>query len=154
MTVTTFADFASAQEAREENAQTILNYTQCLCEALVRNYVEYSIRGLKRSALLAGDQREVCYYNQRIEEVLQETPDVDFYIKSGRKYHKIIQKDLKCGSGAESVHAFVDKKTGDVYKAASWNAPAKIVRFNLTSDKDREYLLEKADWAGGYLYVR
>jgi hypothetical protein len=28
-------------------------------------------------------------------------------------------------------HAFVDKKTGEVYKSASWKSPAKGVRFDL-----------------------
>ena len=74
-----------------------------------------------------------------------------FYIESGRKYHKII---METGAGSRSVHAFVDKKTGEVYKAASFKAPAKHVRFNLLLIKDREWLLENADWAGGYLYVR
>jgi hypothetical protein len=73
-----------------------------------------------------------------------------FYIEEGRKYHKIIMD----ANGSRSVHAFVDKKTGEVYKAASFKAPAKGVRFNLCIMSDREWLLENADWAGGYLYVR
>ena len=59
---------------------------------------------------------------------------------------------MECENGARSAHAFVDKKSGDVYKAASWKAPAKHVRFNLCIISDREWLLENADWAGGYLY--
>jgi len=61
---------------------------------------------------------------------------------------------METDSGSRSVHAFVDKKTGEVYKPASFKAPAKIVRYNLLLIKDREWLLENADWAGGYLYVR
>ena len=74
-----------------------------------------------------------------------------FYIESGRKYHKII---METESGSRSVHAFVDMKTGELYKAASFKAPAKDARFNLLLIKDREWLLENADWAGGYLYKR
>ena len=74
-----------------------------------------------------------------------------FYIESGRKYHKIV---METESQSKSVHAFVDKKTGEVYKPASYKAPAKIVRFNLCIMSDREWLLANADWAGGYLYVR
>ena len=44
-----------------------------------------------------------------------------FSIESGRKYHKIV---METESQSRSVHAFVDKKTGEVYKAASWKAPA------------------------------
>ena len=53
-----------------------------------------------------------------------------------------------------SVHAFVDMKTGEVYKPASVKAPAKGVRFNLLIIKEREDILENCDWAGGYLYAK
>ena len=74
-----------------------------------------------------------------------------FYIESGRKYHKII---METGGNSRSVHAFVDKKTGEVYKPASFKSPAKIVRFNLLEIASREQCFARADWAGGYLYVR
>jgi hypothetical protein len=53
-----------------------------------------------------------------------------------------------------SVHAFIDKKTGSVYKAASWRGPAKGSRYDLRLIADREWLLENADWSGGYLYAK
>jgi hypothetical protein len=60
---------------------------------------------------------------------------------------------MQCVNGeTESVHAFIDKKTGEVYKAASYKAPAKGVRFNLLIIQEREFMLENCDWAGGYLY--
>ena len=74
-----------------------------------------------------------------------------FYIESGRKYHKVI---METNGQSRSVHAFVDKKTGEVYKAASFKAPAKHVRFNLNIISSREECFRRADWAGGYLYVR
>ena len=74
-----------------------------------------------------------------------------FYIESGRKYHKIV---METNGQSRSVHAFVDKKTGEVYKPASYKAPAKIVRFNLLNIASREQCFARADWAGGYLYVR
>jgi hypothetical protein len=80
-----------------------------------------------------------------------ESDPYKFDIESGRKYHKLI---METNAGSRSVHAFVDKKTGEVYKPASFKAPAKHVRFNLLLINDREWLLENADWAGGYLYKR
>ena len=74
-----------------------------------------------------------------------------FYIESGRKYHKIV---METESQSRSVHAFVDKKTGEVYKPASFKAPAKHVRFNLCIISDREWVLKNCDWAGSYLYIR
>ena len=56
------------------------------------------------------------------------------------------------GGGHKSVHCFVDKQTGEVYKFASYKAPAKGVRFNLLIIQEREFVLENCDWAGGYLY--
>jgi hypothetical protein len=75
----------------------------------------------------------------------------DFYPETGRKYHKLVMVD---NGGGRSVHAFIDKQTGEVYKSASWKAPAKGVRYDLRLIKDREWLLEHADWAGGYLYAK
>jgi len=75
----------------------------------------------------------------------------DFYPETGRKYHKLIMVD---NGGGRSVHAFIDKQTGQMYKSASWKSPAKGVRYDLRLIEQREWLLENADWAGGYLYQR
>ncbi len=72
---------------------------------------------------------------------------VRFNIESGRKYWKIMQNH-------GGVHAFIDKKTGQVYKPASWRGPAKGVRYDLRIIREREQCLMSADWAGGYLYMR
>jgi hypothetical protein len=76
-----------------------------------------------------------------------------FKMTTGNKYIKVIsyvKPKYEGAFGQQSVHAFIDKKTGDIYKPASWNAPAKHVRFNIYNDID--LLLEKADRHGGYLY--
>jgi hypothetical protein len=73
-----------------------------------------------------------------------------FYIESGRKYHKLI---MESKANTRSVHAFVDKNSGAVYKSASWKAPAKGIRFNLLDDNSREECFARCDWAGGYLYM-
>ena len=72
---------------------------------------------------------------------------VRFSIESGLKYWKIMQNQ-------GGVHAFIDKKTGQVYKPASWRGPAKIVRYDLRIIRERQECFARADWAGGYLYVR
>ena len=70
---------------------------------------------------------------------------------SGRKYHKIY---MTINGKRDSIHAFIDKTNGYVYKPASIKAPAKGVRYNLLVISEREEMLEKCDWAGGYLYMR
>ena len=76
-----------------------------------------------------------------------------YMITEGRRYFKIVgayREDI--GVSGASVHAFVDKSNGDLYMAASWNQPAKGVRFNL--ERDSEKLQQVVDWSGGYLYKR
>ena len=121
---TEFADFVATQDARNTIQLNVRKYCLMLCDSLLEDF--------KR----ANNRR---------------SDDYKFYIESGRKYHKLI---METGAGSRSVHAFVDKKTGDLYKPASFKAPAKHVRFNLCIISDREWLLANADWAGGYLYMK
>ena len=69
-----------------------------------------------------------------------------FTIQTGRKYHKIHD-----GNG---VHAFIDKNTGEVYKPASYKAPAKHVRYDLRRIHQRHECFTSADYIGSYLYMR
>ena len=80
----------------------------------------------------------------------------EFRCQAGRKYWKIMQYDLSPNGERWSggVHAFIDKKTGVVYKPASWKSPAKHVRYDLRVIREREECFARADWAGGYLYLR
>ena len=71
-----------------------------------------------------------------------------FMLTTGRKYHKIVNDN---GGG---VHCFIDKQTGEVYKPASYNKPAKHVRYDMRISEERNIMLSQADWAGSYLYLR
>ena len=121
---TTFADFKATQDARNTIELNIRKYCLMLCDALLDNF-----KSRNNSS----------------------SSDYKFYIESGRKYHKLI---METGAGSRSVHAFIDKKTGEVFKSASWKAPAKGVRYNLLSIESREECFARADWAGSYLYLR
>ena len=142
----TFADYCATADARKRIEENVLLWTQMLCEALEQDYIEESI---KRHRFFSMTDN-AAHHEQQIENI-KNGDHYKFIIETGRKYHKII---MVTESGSRSVHAFVDKKTGDLYKAASFKAPAKHVRFNLCIISDREWLLENADWAGGYLYMR
>jgi hypothetical protein len=148
----TLADFAAQQQAKQDIANAVLRHTYSLCEALRQNFIDYSIRQHERSIDYAdaGDVASVRYHESCIEKLKQGDCGYEFTFETGKKYHKIIMND-----GTQlSVHAFVDKNTGEVYKSASWKAPAKGIRYDLRLIKDREWLLENADWAGSYLYAR
>ena len=65
-------------------------------------------------------------------------------IKKGRKYAKIIQES--------HVVAFIDMKTGDIFKPAGWSKPAKHARGNIFSKEggfEAVYGIE-----GGHFFVR
>ena len=125
---TTFADYAAQQDARNTIQLNVRKWTLMLCDALVDNFKSRNHGKIGR----------------------HDAPTYKFYIEEGgRKYHKLM---METSTGSRSVHAFVDKKTGEVYKAASFKAPAKGVRYDLRIIEQREWLLEHADWAGGYLY--
>lgn len=52
----------------------------------------------------------------------------------GKKYFKVYRREVKDGIGRnESIVAFIDKVTGDIYKPASFAAPAKHARGNINS---------------------
>jgi hypothetical protein len=144
-------------QAQQTIADSVLKNTYLLIEALKDNYRQYSIRGHQRSVenfnytYETTDSVQSQYHQRQIDELKNGILPIDYEIESGKKYHKIIMID---GGGSRSVHCFVDKQTGEVYKSASWKSPAKGVRFDLRLIKDREWLLENADWAGGYLYAR
>ena len=147
---TSFADYVAQQDARNTIQLNVRKWTLMLCDALEHDYIETSIRRQKFAAANETGNREIMdkICEKRIEEI-KNGDHYKFTIEEGRKYHKIIQT---CTSGSESVHAFVDKKTGEVYKPASWRGPAKDVRFDLRLIEQREWLLKNCDWAGGYLY--
>jgi hypothetical protein len=120
---TTFAEYCATQDARNEIQLNVRKYTLMLCDALEDNF---------KSRHPNSD------------------PYRFFIQEGGRKYHKIV---METESQSRSVHAFVDKKTGEVYKPASFKAPAKHVRYNLLMIDSRKQCFEQADWAGSYLYM-
>jgi hypothetical protein len=147
---TTLTDYSAQQEAKGNIANAVLGHTFALCEALRQNFIDYSIRMHERSLFRDLGETSVAYHDACIEDLKNGNCGYEFYPETGRKYHKIIMN----ANGSRSVHAFVDKQTGEVYKSASWKAPAKGVRYDLRLIKDREWLLENADWSGGYLYAK
>ena len=118
----TFTDYVAQKDAQNLIQLNVTKYALMLCDALQQSH-----------------QRQ--YPNSG--------RNYSYALISGRKYHKVMQ----CVDGqTESVHCFIDRKSGEVYKAASIKAPAKGVRFNLLIIEEREFVLENCDWAGGYLY--
>jgi len=95
----------------------------------------------------------VKYCLMLCDALQQDAPDGYHYSldSSGRKYHKVF---MHIGDRRDSIHAFIDKQTGSVYKPASVKAPAKGQRYNVLSIESREQMFERCDWSGSYLYAR
>ena len=142
----------------------VLEWTEQLCESLAENYKLYHRRMIEaNSAYFNGDgsKKELSKYAQdQIDAMDNGTAKLmRFRIQNGKKYYKIIQQDFDTFRDRNEyrdggVHAFVNKKTGQVYKPASWKSPAKHVRYDMRIIKEREVMLDTCDWAGGYLYLR
>ena len=149
------------QEAQLQSAQNV----QDLCKTLEENHEQYVIELHERSILRDGDSGG--YHKGQLNEINEGTANLNRFVSyEGRKYIKIVMQEYQeyneyypnreVGYRDGSVHAFVDKKTGDVYKPAGYNKPAKHVRYNLMNWDHRKFLLNPkcVDWAGGYLYMR
>ena len=134
--------------------ERIADWTQTYCETLEENYKQYHVRSMETFTSE--------YAKQQLEDVKNGTANLmRFVIKTGRKYHKIMSQEFDTFRDRNeyregSVHAFVDKNTGEVYKPASYNSPAKHVRYDLRIINDRVKLHDPryTGWAGGYLYMR
>ena len=134
-------------------------YTDEYCKALTENFKRDSLRSLEYN--LKKDPN-CTYSKEQLVKIVSGTANLDkFRYYEGKKYLKVVREEFDTFQGRNkwrdtTVHAFVDRKTGEVYKPASWKAPAKHVRFNLSNDLDRQNLHDPnfVGWAGGYLYMR
>ena len=120
----TFTEFKEQQDARNTIELNIVKYCLMLCDALQADY--------------QGRYSHGSNYTFALDS-------------SGRRYHKVF---MYRDGQRDSIHAFIDKKTGDVFKPASIKAPAKGVRYNVLRIESREEMFKRADWAGSYLYLR
>ena len=138
------------------------HYTEEYAKAITENYRQYHIDSMER---MLSANPESTYAAQELNDIQTGKANLyKFVVKTGKKYYKIVQQEFETWEKSKyygqyrdgSVHAFVDKETGEVYKPASWRAPAKHVRFNLSDVKQMKFLCDpkNVDWAGGYLYLR
>ena len=143
---------------KERIEDRVAGWVQTYADTITKNYRDYHIQTLKGN--LSGNYPE--YAREQLDEIENGTAKLYWYkIKTGKKYYKIVQMEFDTFQNRNeyregSVHAFVDKKTGQVYKPASWQAPAKHVRYDLRIIREREFLFNSNNtgWAGGYLYLR
>ena len=155
-------------KVKRDLQRRIEDYVIQYCEALEENFKQYSINSYKRNieSPTSATVGNKSYYQEQLEKIENGTENLyKWDYKVGKKFIKVFNLQYeeaneyynrKGGYRAGSVTAFIDKNTGEVYKPASWKAPAKHVRFDMRIIKEREFLHnpKKVDWAGGHLYMR
>ena len=149
------------ESVKKTNRTFIKSYVNDYADAITENYRRYHIRTLKGN--LHGNYPE--YAREQLDAIENGTANLyKFVVKTGKRYYKIVQQEFETWEKSRyygqyrdgSVHCFVDKETGDVFKAASWSAPAKHIRFTFQNVDHLKFLLnpDNVDWAGDYLYIR
>ena len=148
-------------QTKQDIETRVAGWVKTYADTITENYRSYHVETLEGN--LSGNYPE--YARKQLDEIENGTANLMWFkVKTGKKYYKIVQQEFETWEGSKyygqyrdaSVHAFVDKKTGQVYKPASWQAPARHVRFDLRIIREREFLFnyKNTDWAGGYLYLR
>ena len=135
----------------------VQRYTDEYCKALTENFKRDSIRSFEYN--LKKDP-SCTYSKDQLAKIVSGTANLDkFRYYEGKKYLKVVREEYDERNDRwrdTTVHAFINRATGEVYKPASWKAPAKHVRFTFQKPEDIRFLLSpiNVDWAGGYLYLR
>ena len=91
---------------------------------------------------MAQLKEEIEEFASRVQDLINKHYDEQFpnltaptiLVKFGRKYAKVIKDGNSGNGGQRSVYGFVDAHTGDIYKAATWKAPAKHIRGSIFAD--------------------
>ena len=149
------------ESVKQTNRTFVKSYVNDYANAITENYRIYHLETLTGN--LSGNYPE--YAREQLDAIENGTANLmKFVVKTGKRYYKIVQQEFETWEKSKyygqyrdgSVHAFVDKETGDVYKPASWAAPAKHIRFTFQNVDHLKFLLnpKNVNWAGGYLYMR
>ena len=147
------------ESVKQTDRNFVKAYTDDYAKAITENYRQYHIDSME--SMLDRDSESI-YAAERLNEIQNGKANLMYFkVYSGRKYYKIVQQEYDTFRDRNeyrdaSVHAFVDKETGEVYKPAGWAKPAKHVRFDMRDVKQLKFLLDPKNvgWAGGYLYLR
>ena len=151
----------TSTQVQQDIETRVAGWVETYADTITENYRRYHIRTLEGN--LHGNYPE--YAREQLDAIENGTANLMWFkVKTGKKYYKIVQQEFETWEKSKyfnqyrdaSVHAFVDKKTGQVFKPASWAAPAKHVRYDLRIIREREFLFnyKNTGWAGGYLYLR
>jgi hypothetical protein len=103
-----------------------------------------NVNGVLATALIGYKDNIVKDYVNWCESAgISDIGQFGIEFEPGSKYVKVVK--ISSG-GSRSVHSFVEKETGNIWKAASWKAPAKnFARGNVF---DAGTYLNRLQWTG------
>jgi len=148
-------------QTKQDIETRVAGWVKTYADTITENYRRYHVETLEGN--LSGNYPE--YARKQLDEIENGTANLMWFkVKTGKKYYKIVQQEFETWEGSKyygqyrdaSVHAFVDKKTGQVFKPAGWAKPAKHVRYDMRIITQRQLLHNPnfTGWSGGYLYMR
>lgn len=76
------------------------------------------------------EEQEIEEFCERVKLLKDNANPTNHHVvgfDKGSKYYRIWSEQ----GSSKSVYCFVEKETGDIYKAASWKIPAKHARGNI-----------------------
>ena len=153
-------------KVKRDLQRRVENWVIEYCDALEENFKQYSLNSYKRNIQENRFPENSKYYQEQIEKIENGTENLyKWDYKVGKKFIKVFNLQYQesndyynrpAGYRQGSVTAFINKNTGEVYKPASWNSPAKHVRFDMRIISHREACHDPkvTTWTGGFLYMR
>ena len=92
---------------------------------------------------VADNQKNInAYFEQHFPSLVAPTLVID---PNGKKYLRIVKRDH--GSPGGSVFCFVEKETGNVFKAESWKRPAPGIRGHISQSAETSCTVYGAKYA-------
>ena len=148
-------------QTKQDIETRVVGWVKTYADTITENYRRYHIETLEGN--LSGNYPE--YAREQLDTIENGTANLMWFkVYSGKRYYKIVQQEFETWSGSKyfnqyrdsSVHSFVDKETGEVYKPAGWAKPAKHVRYTFQKPEHIRFLTNSnnVDWSGGHLYIR
>lgn len=95
-------------------------------------------------------QKFVDALNQKFEGIETMFGVITFDVLPDEKYDKITTAKWN-GSPHGAAHAFIERETGNLFKAASWKYPISEAKFSLSDEEEFAAAVELSDPYGMYL---
>ena len=108
-------------------------------------YIKETNYGIAMDSFLTKvTNNTIEYFNERYDNL----PKPEYVINKGRRFDKVIRVD-----SSKSVYCFIEKETGNIYKAAGWRAPYLNGNNPIRGNIYDTHSYQNADPHGSWLYI-